>query len=319
MENVSKKHLMLKILLALLPAVVFNINYGMMSGGGAGWAFFIIWALVVWSVWEFTEKNHIMERFFRLTEIGFFLLPLSAIILSFVLGAKAVGSTTDNAAQAGAAIGTAIGGTFITVLCFIFGVILGVIFHLITSKYEKKAEAAEKQAETFSNKHGVVMTLLGVFAITIIFGSIAAAKGVTKDNSVPLKSGAAVTDAAAATPAEAPKVDMEIVKKDFIQDSYGFNKQITMDFKFTNNTGKAVKGVEGTVTYYDIFDHEIKSMNVAYDEGIPVGGNKIFHAGTDYNQFMDSDTKLKDTDLKSLKYKWVLKTIVYDDGTKEVI
>lgn len=318
MENVSKKHLMLKILLALLPAVVFNINYGMMSGGGAGWAFFLIWALVVWSVWEFTEKNHIMERFFRLTEIGFFLLPLSAIILSFVLGAKAVGSTTDNAAQAGAAIGTAIGGTFITVLCFIFGVILGVIFHLITSKYEKKAEAsAEKQAETFSNKHGVVMALLGVFAITIIFGSMAAAKGVVKDNSVPLKSGATANTAAA--PTDAPKVDMEIVKKDFTQDAYGFQKQITMDFKFTNNTGKAVKGVEGAVTYYDIFDHQIKSMNLTYDEGIPVGGSKVYHAGTDYNQFIDSDTKLKDTDLKSLKYKWVLKTIVYDDGTKDVL
>ena len=183
-QTKNKKHLVLKILLSLLPTVIFWQNYSWMTlNAYIGIAFIVIWALMVWCVWQLTEKNHILERIFRLTEISFFLLPVSAIVFTFVEGARAVGSTSNQYSQAGAAIGTAIGGTVIVVLAFIIGIIGGIIMHIVTGKYDKKAESSGvKEKETFSNKHGLILSLVGIIILAIIFGSVSAAQNSTKVN-----------------------------------------------------------------------------------------------------------------------------------------
>ena len=43
----------------------------------------------------------------------------------------------------------------------------------------------------------------------------------------------------------------------------------------------------------------------------------MWKAGIDYNQFIDEDVKLKNTELENLKYKWEIYTIIYEDGSKE--
>ena len=331
MGNQIKKHIVLKVLLALLPALIFMQNYAWMTlNAYLGTAFLIIWALMIWSVYQFSEKNHIIERFFRLTEISFFLLPLSAIVFSFVLGAKAVTSTTDGFEQAGAAIGTAIGGTFVVVLAFIIGIAGGVILHLITNKYEKKAEASEvKQVETLSNKHGVILSLVAIILLAIIMGSVSSAQHLSnvakekKELSDSLQQGGTNKNTATNSEQaklETKKVTLEITSKSFHQAdimSGDFQDQITMDLKFTNETDKEIKGVEGTITFFDIFDNKISALQISYDKGIPVGQSKVWKSGMDFNQFMDENIKLKDTELKDLKYKWEVSTIVYADGSKE--
>ncbi len=319
MDHTSGKHLPLKIALALLPAIILSISYGLMAPAGkAGWAFVALWAVTTWSVWQFTEKNHIIERHFRLTEIAFFLLPISAIIASLELGSKAIRSTTNQFEQAGAAIGTAIGGAFITGLFFVIGIVGGIIMHLITTKYDKKAEASgSKQLETLSNKHGLILSLIGFIIVTMVFGTIA--HGTSAASDIPSLKTPTVTTPA--TP-KAPRVDIndkvtfEITKKDFSKINY--QDFITMEVKLTNKTDKDIRGVAGTVTYYDIFDKEIKRMDASYDKGLPKNSEKIWNATVDFNQFMANDLKLKDTELKNLKYTWSIDTIIYEDGTKEV-
>jgi len=333
MENTIKKHIVLKILLALLPALIFTQNYAWMTlNSYLGIAFLIIWALMIWSVYQFTEKNHIIERYFRLTEISFFLLPLSAIIFSFVLGSKAVSSTTNGFEQAGAALGTAIGGTFIVVLSFIIGLAGGVIMHLITNKYEKKAETSGvKQIETLSNKHGVILSLVAIILLAIIMGSVSSAQhsaNVAKEKeelSNSLQQGGTnqnnTTNPEQAKP-EIKKVTLEITSKSFHEAdimSGDYQDQITMDLKFTNETDKEIKGVEGVLTFFDIFDNKISATKISYDKGIPASQSKVWKSGMDFNQFMDEDIKLKNTELKDLKYKWEVSTIIYADGTKETL
>lgn len=321
--NPLKKHIFLKILLALLPALIFTQSYAWMTlNSKLGWAFLIIWTLMIWSVWQFTEKNYIFERFFRLTEISFFLLPISAIIFAFVLGAKAVSSTTNEFAQAGAAIGVAIGGTVAVVIASIVGVIGGIIMHLIASKYDKKAEmSGMQQTETIANKHGIILSLVGVIILTIVFGSISlSAKRESKSDTGIKSEDKTVAETksdsnSASQPEKMNGVDLEITKKTFFDGD--FQDQIQMDLKFTNKTDKNIRGVEGILAFYDIFDKEIKKINVAYDKEIPTGQSKVWNSGIDYNQFINEDVKLKDVELKDLKYKWEVKTIVYEDGSKE--
>jgi len=317
----GKKHIALKILLAILPTLIFTQNYAWITlNSKLGWAFLIIWSLMVWSVWQFTEKNYIFERLFRLTEISFFLLPISAILFAFVLGAKVISSTTNEFAQAGAAAGIAIGGTFAVIIAFIIGVIGGIIMHLVASKYDKKAEQSGIiQPETMANKHGIILSLVGVIALTILFGSIFLSSEKESKDNTEIKSGDKTVietkdnDNSASQPEKAKEVDLEITKKTFFDGD--FQDQIQMDLNFTNKTEKNIRGVQGTLTFYDIFDNEIKTINVSYDQGIPAGQSKTWNSGTSYNQFIDEDKKLKDTELKDLKYKWVVNKVIYDDGS----
>jgi len=330
MQNVIKKHLVLKILLSLLPAFIFFYNYSLMSFGFyLGIAFLIIWALMIWNVYQFTEKNHIIERLFRLTEISFFMLPLSAIVLSFIIGSKAVSSATDKFEQAGAVLGTAIGGSFAVILLFIIGFIGGIIMHLITNQYAKKAEASNiHQAETLSNKHGIVFSLAAIILFTIIMNSFSMAQhyiNVAKEKEAlknSLQQGGVNQTSISTKKAktETKKVTLEIIKKGFDPADYysgSYQDQITMSLKFNNTTDKNIKGVEGIIAFYDIFDNKISETTVRYDEGIPAHGSKVWEAAKKYNQFIDEDVKLKNTELKNLKYKWTVSTIVYEDGSKE--
>lgn len=326
MKNNIKKHLSLKILLALLPALIFWQNYAWMTSNSyLGIAFLIIWALMIWNVYQFTEKNHIFERFFRLTEISFFLLPVSAIILTFMSGVKAVSSTTNGLEQAGMAVGTAIGGTFIIVIAFIIGIAGGIIMHLVTKKYEKKAEVSEiKQIETLSNKHGVIISIVAIIILALIVGIAS----VTQDSLNQAREKASLKNSLQQGGTSQPtiqnqgenKVNLEVTKKGFNEADYtngNYQDQITMELKFTNNTDKDIKGVEGTLTFYDIFDNKISATSVGYDKSIQARQSKTWESGTDYNQFIDEDIKLRNTDLENLKYKWEVTTIIYTDGSKE--
>ena len=330
-ENI-KKHLSLKVLLALLPALIFWQNYAWMTSNSyMGIGFLIIWVLMIWNVYQFTEKNHILERFFRLTEISFFLLPLSALVLTFIIGSKMISSSANQFEQAGGAIGTAIGGTFITIIAFIIGIAGGIIMHLVTKKYEKKAEASGiKQIETSASKHGVILSIVALIVLAIIMGSISSAKhvaNIVKEKEELSKSlqqgGVAKTEIVSPeeNTTQSNKVSLEILKKGFNESDFSsgnyYPEQITMELKFTNETDKDIKGVEGMLTLYDIFDNKISSTSVGYDKSIPAHQSKIWKSGTDYNQFMDEDVKLKNTELENLKYKWEVTTIIYTDGSKE--
>jgi hypothetical protein len=331
-ENI-KKHLSLKVLLALLPTLIFYQNYAWMTGNAyLGIGFIIIWILMIWNVHQFTEKNHILERFFRLTEISFFLLPVSALILTFIIGSRVLSSSVNEFEQAGGAIGTAIGGVFIIIIAFIIGVAGGIIMHLITKKYEKKAEASGiKKIENSSIKHGVIISLVVLIALAIVMGSISSAQNTARANkakeelSKSLQQGSVTkTDTVSLeeNKTQSNKVKLEILKKGFSESDFSsgnyYPEQITMNLKFTNETDKDIKGVEGTLTLYDIFDNKISSTSVGYDKSIPAHQNKVWESGIDYNQFIDEDVKLKNTELENLKYKWEVQTIIYADGSKEI-
>jgi hypothetical protein len=111
------------------------------------------------------------------------------------------------------------------------------------------------------------------------------------------------------------KVGFEIMKKGF--SSANYSSSITFTFQFTNNTDKDIEGVEGLVTFNDIFGNTIKEVNLSYDKGLKAGEIKLYSPVIDYNQFMDSDTKLKNTELSKLKYEWQINKIVYTDGSIE--
>lgn len=108
-----------------------------------------------------------------------------------------------------------------------------------------------------------------------------------------------------------------VTKKGFSE--YNYQEYITYTFTFKNKTERDILGVKGKVTFYDMFDEKISSLNLSYDDGIKGGKTINYRAQTDYNQFMSEDTKLKNTELNKLKVVWEPEQLIFSDGEKIVL
>jgi len=98
-------------------------------------------------------------------------------------------------------------------------------------------------------------------------------------------------------------------------EEYDYQNYLTYKLAFKNNGDKEIRAFTGTVIFTDLFDKEIKSFGLTYDEGVPAGKITNYDASTDYNQFMDEDTQLRSKDLKDVKVVWKPEKILFADGT----
>ncbi|MDP2586308.1 MAG: hypothetical protein Q8P32_00845 [Candidatus Komeilibacteria bacterium] len=193
----NKKYIASKILVSLLPAIIFTQNYAWMTlNKGAGIAFILFWAFTAALVFNIGNKNRLLKELFRISEIGMFLLPISAIVFTVAFGSSVVTQTNGGAAQAGAALGAAIGGTMAIGLGFVIGLFGGLIFHLIANNFNKKLEKSgsdqdeEKEDKTFYEKHRSLTMIIALIIMAIIGGSIAMSSSVKEivNSNNPVKS-----------------------------------------------------------------------------------------------------------------------------------
>lgn len=96
---------------------------------------------------------------------------------------------------------------------------------------------------------------------------------------------------------------------------YDYEKFITYKFVIKNKSEKNIRAVKGGITFTNLFDDEISSLNFVYDQSIEAGKEITWNATTDYNQFKDDDQALKNKDLKDLKVVWKPEKIIFEDGT----
>ncbi len=96
---------------------------------------------------------------------------------------------------------------------------------------------------------------------------------------------------------------------------YDYQEYITYKFAFENKTEKEITAFTGQIMFTDLFDKEIKSLNLTYDDGVAASSIKNYSATTDYNQFMDEDQLLKSKNLKQIKLVWKPEKILFADGS----
>ena len=110
-------------------------------------------------------------------------------------------------------------------------------------------------------------------------------------------------------------VSVVLQDKTFVPDEF-FSK-LSFKLNITNKGDKAIKGVQGRLIFKDVFDNEMQSIRVSYDNSIPAGSSKVWEGSIGYSDSSEEDVKLKNTAITDLKYTWDTDTIVYEDGTKE--
>lgn len=106
---------------------------------------------------------------------------------------------------------------------------------------------------------------------------------------------------------------LTVYDKGFMEGDY--QNYITYKFAFRNNTDKTIRAIKGSVVFNDLFDVEIKSLNITYDTRINPHSTNKESMTSDYNQFMDEDIRLKSKDIGDLKVVWKPEKIMFDDGT----
>lgn len=96
-----------------------------------------------------------------------------------------------------------------------------------------------------------------------------------------------------------------------------FNNYVDMVFDVTNNSDKAIKGIEGTLTVSDLFDKEIISIGCDFTGHTIQPGETYRESDFSYecNQFVNTDMKFFNTEFSDLKFAYDITNIVYEDGT----
>lgn len=90
-------------------------------------------------------------------------------------------------------------------------------------------------------------------------------------------------------------------------------------FDVTNNSEKAIKGIEGVLTIKDLFGEEIMSANLDFTgQTVAVNETVTFDSmSIEINQFLDHHVKIYNTAYADLKFEYKVNSIVYEDGTTE--
>ncbi|PWK18574.1 hypothetical protein [Xanthomarina spongicola] len=96
---------------------------------------------------------------------------------------------------------------------------------------------------------------------------------------------------------------------------YDYEDYITYKFVIQNKTDRKIRAIKGSITFNNLFDETIKSLNLVYDQSIDPGMEVTYNAQTDYNQFTDSDKALKNKELKDMKVVWKPEKIIFEDGS----
>jgi uncharacterized membrane protein len=219
-----------------------------------GVAFIVIWLLCIWIVLRVEDKNKIISQLLRISEIGLFLLPISALVLTFVIGSQAVNSTTG-AAQAGAAIGVAVGGMMAVVLGFMVGVAGGIIMHLLSNRFEKKiTDKSETKATNFFERHKAVTIILALLILIIVASAKSGNKqvGSTQDSA---KVASTTEQKEPEKPKEPSPVTVE--KATVGQDMIG-TPQANVTFK--NTSKKEIDGIKARIKTFNNFDEPVNGF-----------------------------------------------------------
>lgn len=96
----------------------------------------------------------------------------------------------------------------------------------------------------------------------------------------------------------------------------GVQDGFAVSFAFQNKTERDLAGVKGTVRFADMFDDEIKQVNLSMDEAIPAGQTVTWRGELGFNQFIEDDKKLRNTAVDKLKVSWIPTTYLFTDGTR---
>jgi len=119
-------------------------------------------------------------------------------------------------------------------------------------------------------------------------------------------------------PKKAPPIAISLVNKGFkARDIHAddFEDDVTFSLSIKNLTEKDIRAFDGTLTFTDLLDNEIISLNLAINDSVSAGDTMNWKGGMKYNQFVDADQRLRNASLANIKIVFAAHKVLFVDGT----
>ena len=100
-------------------------------------------------------------------------------------------------------------------------------------------------------------------------------------------------------------------------DQWIFSNYVNFVFSITNNTEKDIQGIQGELHISDLFGAEILTVGCDFTGETIAAGATITNDDLSFecNEFISEHMKLFNEDYKDLKFNYIVKQIVFSDGT----
>lgn len=97
----------------------------------------------------------------------------------------------------------------------------------------------------------------------------------------------------------------------------GYRDFIETKIAYQNNSQKDISGIKGRYVFKDVFGDTIIGIRSSMDRTIKAGDKYVENGkGIDYNQFMDTHQRFRDTPDDKIQFEFVPEMIVFTDGSK---
>lgn len=153
-------------------------------------------------------------------------------------------------------------------------------------------------------KYGVILAVFILLILTITFKFKSNSTSIVCNNS--------------------QKISIEVLEKELVT-SHGIDF-LFLKLKFINNTKKAINNVSGNITFFDLSDDQMYSVDLGYPrfprtkipaEAIAINSSEEQNYPISYFEYVEELFWLNNTPLKHLKCEWNTHEIIYEDGTQE--
>ncbi|MFN7647567.1 MAG: hypothetical protein ACK5UT_08620 [Acidobacteriota bacterium] len=95
-----------------------------------------------------------------------------------------------------------------------------------------------------------------------------------------------------------------------------FEDYITIRCAYENASGKDIRAFKGTVVFQDLFGVEIYRSGLTISDPIKAGVKGKWDGSIKYNQFIETQSRFRNADLKDMQVTWMPSSIIFADGTK---
>jgi hypothetical protein len=99
-------------------------------------------------------------------------------------------------------------------------------------------------------------------------------------------------------------------------DAGTYQDYIVIKCAYENTSGKDIRAFRGKVRFTDLFGREIYESGLTISDPIKAEAKATWTGSIKYNQFIDEDVKLKNTDLKDMRAEWLPQSVIFADGSK---
>lgn len=95
-----------------------------------------------------------------------------------------------------------------------------------------------------------------------------------------------------------------------------YEEYITIDVAYENTSGKDIRAFRGKIQFTDLFGKEIYESNVTISDPVKAGDRGEWKGTIKYNEFIDEQKRLLNTDLKDMKVVWKPMGVIFADGSE---